>query len=122
MEVQTITWLLFAGLLLSTSMAHAQPAFGADTTAPITTASEEAPFQYQSAFTHYYSFNEQPVLPWRETNDTVGKIGGWRSYVREASQPYTNDKSIDLKSLPQVKPYAEPSVTNEPHTGHGSKP
>jgi hypothetical protein len=26
-----------------------------------------------------------PALPWREANDAVERIGGWRAYAREAS-------------------------------------
>jgi hypothetical protein len=27
------------------------------------------------------------VGSWREANDTVNRIGGWRAYAREAKQP-----------------------------------
>jgi hypothetical protein len=39
---------------------------------------------YRSAFSGYRGFADQPVAPWRESNDTVGRIGGWRTYAREA--------------------------------------
>jgi hypothetical protein len=42
---------------------------------------------YSSPFTGYRAFVEQEVSPWRDSNDTVGRIGGWRAYAREASQP-----------------------------------
>jgi hypothetical protein len=29
---------------------------------------------------------DKPV-PWREANDTVARIGGWRAYAREAQAP-----------------------------------
>jgi hypothetical protein len=32
---------------------------------------------------------EQAALSWRQANDTVTRIGGWRAYVREAQQPDT---------------------------------
>ena len=38
---------------------------------------------YRSAFEGYRPFTDQPVLPWRESNDVVGRIGGWQSYARE---------------------------------------
>jgi hypothetical protein len=40
---------------------------------------------YRSAFEAYRPFAEERLLPWKETNDTVGKIGGWRAYANEAS-------------------------------------
>ncbi len=42
---------------------------------------------YNSVFTGYQAFNDQPVAPWRTTNDTVEKIGGWRAYAKEAALP-----------------------------------
>ncbi|WP_157264206.1 hypothetical protein [Azohydromonas aeria] len=39
---------------------------------------------YRSAFEGYRPFADEPVRSWRETNDTVGRIGGWRAYAREA--------------------------------------
>lgn len=38
---------------------------------------------YRSAFEGYKGLTEQPVESWRESNDTVGRIGGWQSYARE---------------------------------------
>ena len=42
-----------------------------------------SPMTYRSAFEGYKGLTEQPVQPWRESNDTVGRIGGWQSYARE---------------------------------------
>lgn len=39
---------------------------------------------YRSAFEGYRPFADEPVRSWRETNDTVGRIGGWKAYAREA--------------------------------------
>lgn len=39
---------------------------------------------YRSAFEGYRSFKDEPVGSWREANDTVGRIGGWREYAKEA--------------------------------------
>ena len=39
---------------------------------------------YRSAFEGYRGFADEPVRSWRETNDTVGRIGGWKAYAREA--------------------------------------
>jgi hypothetical protein len=42
---------------------------------------------FTSSFANYHPFTEQPVLPWREANDTVRQIGGWRAYAKEVLQP-----------------------------------
>ena len=35
----------------------------------------------------YRAFKDEPVAPWREVNDRVGRIGGWKVYAREQMQP-----------------------------------
>jgi hypothetical protein len=37
-------------------------------------------------FKHYQGWREEPLQDWREANERVGEIGGWRVYLRE-SQP-----------------------------------
>lgn len=37
-----------------------------------------------SAFEGYKRFDDQPVGSWRDANDTVGRLGGWQAYAREA--------------------------------------
>ena len=41
---------------------------------------------FESVFDGYAPYVHQPVAPWRQSNDRVGEIGGWRSYAREAAQ------------------------------------
>lgn len=55
---------------------------GGVASAPAAPASA-SPMAYRSAFEGYKGLTEQPVQPWRESNDTVGRIGGWQSYARE---------------------------------------
>ncbi len=45
-----------------------------------------APPAWRSAFDGYQPYAEAPLAPWRESNDTVGRIGGWRAYAREAQE------------------------------------
>lgn len=42
---------------------------------------------YESPFNGYRPFSEEKVAPWKDTNDTVGRIGGWRAYAKEAAPP-----------------------------------
>jgi hypothetical protein len=37
-------------------------------------------------FKQYQGWRDEPLQDWREANDRVGEIGGWRTYLRE-SQP-----------------------------------
>jgi len=41
--------------------------------------------QYKSAIGSYQAYVDQEVLSWREANDRVGRIGGWRAYAKEIS-------------------------------------
>ena len=34
---------------------------------------------YRSAFEGYRRYADEPLLPWRQANDTVGRIGGWQA-------------------------------------------
>lgn len=122
MGLRTLRWLFPTGLLLSVSLVHAQSTVGAVVTAPTNAASVASTFQFHSVFTQYQKFKEQPVLPWREANDDVGKIGGWRFYAKEASQPAAADTSTGPKSDPQMKQPAGPPIGDDPHSGHGRKP
>lgn len=69
-------WL--AAVLLLPSLALAQ--------APDTAPKTDYPLQYSSAFSDYQAYKDQPVQPWREANDKVGEIGGWRAYAKEMRQ------------------------------------
>jgi hypothetical protein len=72
----TVTWT--AAWLLSVPGAAAQPPFSARTQPPA--------LEHRSTFERYRRFDDQPPSSWREANDTVGRIGGWRAYGREAQQ------------------------------------
>ena len=56
---------------------------------------------YRSALEGYKPFAEQPVAPWRESNDSVRAAGGWRAYAREAQGAA-----------------APASAASSPHVGH----
>jgi hypothetical protein len=67
---------------LAQASAPARPAPGTASATPIAPLSASGP---SSAFGTYRRFNDQKVQPWRESNDLVGRIGGWQSYAREAA-------------------------------------
>lgn len=41
---------------------------------------------YRSSLADYRGFSEEKLRPWKQTNDTVGRIGGWRAYAKEAQE------------------------------------
>jgi hypothetical protein len=48
--------------------------------APVRAAAYESPFARMRAA-------DATPIPWREANERVGHIGGWRAYAREAASP-----------------------------------
>ncbi|MBC7705609.1 MAG: hypothetical protein H7274_16895 [Rhodoferax sp.] len=68
---------------------------------------------YRSVFDSYQPFADQKVLPWKETNATVEKIGGWRAYAKEAAEPVAQDPQA-----PAASP-APSAPTANPHANHG---
>jgi hypothetical protein len=67
-----------------------QPAHGLALTlavacCPAVAQPSAAPAPYQSVFDSYQPFADEKLAPWKESNDTVGKVGGWRAYAREAA-------------------------------------
>lgn len=42
---------------------------------------------FESVFDAYRPYRHQAAVPWREANDRVGAVGGWRTYAREAAEP-----------------------------------
>ncbi len=60
--------------------------------------------QYTSAFSDYVPYSEQAIESWRKANDTVGEIGGWRTYAKEARQPNTLAVQPQLNTSSFVSP------------------
>lgn len=76
---------LFRALLPWTLALFAGAAFAqapADSEAP--QPSLPTRLQYSSPIGAYQAYADQQVQSWREANDRVGQIGGWRAYAKEA--------------------------------------
>ncbi|MGE8318937.1 MAG: hypothetical protein ACN6O3_09335 [Comamonas sp.] len=70
--------------------------------------------QYTPAIASYQAYKDEPVQSWREANDRVGQIGGWKAYAKEARE----------SQQPQAKPANDAAPAKDPHAGHdmGGKP
>lgn len=88
---------------------------GAFAQAPVEAAAQKptlpTQLQYSSAVGAYKAYADQPVQSWRDANDRVGQIGGWKAYAQEI-------KTGEPASLKDASP------DDQPHAGHhgGSKP
>lgn len=67
-------------------------------------------FTPPSAFTDYRRHADTRLRPWKDANDAVGRIGGWRAYAREASRP--------ANAAPATPAAGE--TTGAPPTSHGA--
>ena len=54
---------------------------------PLDARASVAPLTHRSVLSGYRAHDDVKPVPWREANDTVGRIGGWRAYAREAATP-----------------------------------
>lgn len=82
-------------------------------------ASEAVPaVVFRSSLANHRRFQDQPVGSWQQANETVNRIGGWRAYAREASQPEAPTPApaaAPAPASPSTKP-AAPAAAG--HQGH----
>lgn len=98
--------------------AHAQQATAPS--APASAAAAPVPgaplpdLSYRSALEGYQPFADEKPGSWRDANDNVGRIGGWRAYAREAQGGAAGPA---VPAAPAARPPA--SAGQGPHSGHG---
>jgi hypothetical protein len=106
------------GLLCSvflTMQAMAQPAPDVRRADPLDPRATVPALRYESALAPYRRLDDGKALSWRDANDAVARIGGWRVYTREAQQP-------DAPLAPAAKPAGgmPEDTTHKPMpAGHG---
>lgn len=93
---------------------HAPPAGRAS---PLDAHADVPAVVYESAFARYRLHIDEKRRPWKEANDEVGRIGGWRAYAREAAQ----DDAVtapDPKAAVTDPPVAPPPRAPGAHHKH----
>ncbi len=84
-RLPAVLWAMALTAAAAARAAHTPgPARGPD---PLDARSVVPPSVHSSALASFRRFVEVPVGSWREANETVTRIGGWRAYTREANQP-----------------------------------
>jgi len=74
---------------------------------------------YRSAFRQHRPWADQPVGDWRALNDEVTRIGGWRSYLREAQLPEpVPGPGPTPTPMPMPAPMPTPTPTPAPAPAH----
>ncbi len=78
---------------------------------------------YRSVFDGYRPHNDQAVGPWRDVNDMVGKIGGWRTYAKESVSAGAAAPASPVSAVaPAVPAATAPPGTVTPPAPSGSRP
>jgi hypothetical protein len=76
---------------------------------PAAPAASAQPLPARPALEGYQPFDDGTPVPWRQANDTVGRIGGWKAYAREAQgEP----------AAPTSNATPAPAAPADPHAGH----
>ena len=112
-----------AALSTSALTAHAQPAAHAPVAKtiapdPLDPKASIPTLIYQSSFTPYRRLDDGKPIAWREANDTVTRIGGWRVYAREAQQPDPAPTAKPAAPAPAAVPHETAKPPSAGHPGH----
>ena len=116
-------WLLPVAFVAALSAAQAQNSPSpAAASGPLDANAGVPPLVYRSTLSTYRRLGDDKPVPWREANDTVARIGGWRAYAREASQPAASEAAAPAatRSPLPASPASAPSMAPMPgdHGGH----
>lgn len=110
---------LLAGLCSSALTAQAQSAAPAARPDPLDPKASVPTLIYESPFSPYRRLGDEKPVSWREANDTVARIGGWRVYAREAQQPDAAPAAKPPAKAPEAAMPAEMAKPMPPgHGGH----
>lgn len=128
MSDSLLRWLVRAALCTSAFAAQAQgaasPAAPASRPNPLDAKASVPALNYSSPFARYRAFSDDKPMSWREANDTVARIGGWRAYAREAQQPEATPSGMAAPAAPKPAGAGNGTPASTPvapsHGGHKS--
>ena len=106
-------------LLPAAAVFMAAAAAAQSPTVPSSAASSPTPaasLSWRPPLAGYQPFSDEALVPWKEANDTVGRIGGWREYARE-SQPSGAPATAVSPAASSTMPAPAPAPAAP--TGHG---
>lgn len=109
---------------LAQTTPHSTHGAAATSSAAGPAATVPAPLTFRSVFEGYQPFTDEKVGNWKQANDTVGEIGGWRAYAKEASQNAGQAQSPHQghgQTPAQPQAGQPPARAANPHAGHGKQ-
>lgn len=95
--------------LLSTPLHAASPPPAPDPADPQATVPATV---WHSALTRFRPGSDADARVWRDANDEVARIGGWRTYLREALAPEPSAQGVEGAPT-------KPSAAQGGHGNHG---
>lgn len=111
-----------AALCAATVAAHAQTPSPTGRPDPLDAQASVPALVYRSSLLPARPAAAAPPIGWREANDTVARIGGWRTYAREAQQAQPAPAAVAPPS-PASRPAAAANPMGQPlPLGHGGHP
>ena len=54
---------------------------------PLDATAKVPALKFSSSLSGFRGFGDDKPVPWKEANDKTARIGGWRTYAREAREP-----------------------------------
>lgn len=82
---------------------------------PLDAKADVPSLRYRSPFTAYQSITNEKPRSWKEVNDNVERVGGWREYLKEAQQG-------DAPSPPATRQTPAQGEPTQPSQGEPAKP
>lgn len=106
-----------AALFAAAFAVQAQAAPAASRPDPLDPQSRVPALKYESSLGAQRRGADEPPVSWREANDRVARIGGWRVYAREAQQPEPGVTAPASPASPASAGAAKPMPRHD-HSGH----
>lgn len=88
---------------------------------PLDPKAQVPTMRYESSLGQSRRSGDDKPLAWRDANDAVARIGGWRVYAREAQQPDpapSTPPAVPPAQSPASAPAASAKPTPASHGGH----
>ncbi len=108
-------WLAPVALFAGALAAQAQTARPISRPDPLDPKASVPTPAYEPSFGTYRRMGDDKPVSWRDANDTVARIGGWRVYARESQPP---EKARSARPTPSPSPSDTARPMPPGHGGH----
>ena len=83
----------------------------------VTETSDEPRASYSSPFAAYRGYRDEPLRPWRDSNELARRLGGWKAFAGGQEPKLGEREAKPAKAEAQPAPAGSP----EGHSGHGAR-